>query len=74
MCTGVLSALKPGAEVKRFKASDVRVKEVEGIVHAVQDIKGLKAAARVLQSSGLVQCVEPKSCEIQKRCYVMGDL
>ena len=58
MCTGPLSAFKPGAEVKRFKACNVRVRGVEGMSVLLQEVEGLKKVAAVLRSTGLVQVDE----------------
>ncbi len=52
---GPLSMMRPGAELKRFQASNVRSRGVEGLVNAVQEVDGLKRIAESLQSSGLVQ-------------------
>jgi tetratricopeptide (TPR) repeat protein len=53
-----LSALKPGAEVKRFKACHVRARRVDCVAGAVQEVEGLKRVAAVLRGSGLVQVDE----------------
>jgi tetratricopeptide (TPR) repeat protein len=58
ICAGELSALKPEAEVKRFKAGNVRVRGADGVAAAVQEVEGLKRVAAVLRSSGLVQVDE----------------
>ena len=50
--------IKPGAEVKRFKLDNVRVRRVEGVADAVQTFSDLKIVARSLHSSGLVQVDE----------------
>jgi tetratricopeptide (TPR) repeat protein len=55
---GPLSAVKPGAEVKRFKAGNVCVRGVEGVAPAVVEAEGLKRVAAVLRRSGLVQVDE----------------
>jgi tetratricopeptide (TPR) repeat protein len=60
MCPGELSALKPGAEVKRFKAGNMRVLGAHGVAAAVQEVEGLKRLAGVLRCSGLVQVDEGK--------------
>ena len=54
----MLSALKPGAEVKRFKADNVRVLRAHGIAVTVQEVEGLKRVAGALRCSGLVQVDE----------------
>ena len=46
--SGELSAVKPGAEVKRFKAGNVRVRRVDGVADAVQEVEGLKKVAAAL--------------------------
>jgi len=53
-----MSALKPGAEVKRFKAGNVRVVRAHGVAAAVQEVEGLKRVAGALWCSGLVQVDE----------------
>ena len=50
--------MKPLAEVKRFKAGNVRVRGVEGVAPAVVEAEGLKRVAAVLRRSGLVQVEE----------------
>lgn len=50
--------IKPGAEVKRFKLDNVRVRRVEGVADAVQTFSDLEIVARSLHSSGLVQVDE----------------
>ena len=50
--------MKPLAEVKRFKAGNVRVRGVEGVAPAVVEAEGLRRLAAVLRRSGLVQVEE----------------
>jgi tetratricopeptide (TPR) repeat protein len=50
--------LKPRAEVKRFKAGNVRVRGVEDVAAAVLEAEGLKRVAVALRRSGLVQVEE----------------
>jgi hypothetical protein len=44
--------------VKRFKAYQVQVRQVDGVANAVQEVEGLKRVAAVLRGSGLVQVDE----------------
>jgi hypothetical protein len=44
--------------VKRFKAGNLRVRRVEGLAAALQEVEGLKNVAGALRSSGLVQVDE----------------
>jgi hypothetical protein len=53
-----MSAWKPGAEVLRFSAEDVRVLPADFVAPALQDIERLQKIAEVLRSSGLVQVNE----------------
>jgi tetratricopeptide (TPR) repeat protein len=68
ICAGELSELKPGAEVKRFKAGNVRMRSVDGVAAAVLEVEGLKRVAAALRSSGLVQVDE------QRRTFGMHQL
>jgi tetratricopeptide (TPR) repeat protein len=58
-----MSTVKPGAEVQRFKAGDVRVLPAERVSKralALLEVEGLKTVAGILRSSGLVQVDEEK--------------
>ncbi len=46
--------------MKRFKACNVRMRRVDGIADAVQQVKGLKRIAAVLRTSGLVHVDQDK--------------
>ncbi len=48
-----MSSLKPGARVKRFKASDLSILSCDGLAAELQDVNGLKKVAEILSSSGL---------------------
>jgi hypothetical protein len=49
-----MSAMKPGAEVKRFQIGDVRVLPAEGLVFELQKEGQLREVAQILESTGLV--------------------
>jgi hypothetical protein len=45
--------MRPGIELMQFKASDLRMRQVEGLAVTIQEIEGLKEIAAVLKRSGL---------------------
>jgi tetratricopeptide (TPR) repeat protein len=63
-----MSALKPGAEIKKFDERNVHVLPVEGLAPELQDVNLLTKVAEILWTSGLVQV------DVKKRTFGMHQL